>query len=146
MHVDDGKLSHARIRVTVVVDINSHPCTRHCIGAASRPSSDAQLSQRPVNMNQNRAITSHSRWWPVSVSNFNQIPNIPLLLIQPAIRLPHCQAALINSQKIVGGNNEKPQDFYKSIIRGNIPTPSVLAWKHVTGDRYRGKCSYNHMH
>ena len=28
-----------------------------------------------------------------------------------AIRVPHCQAALIKSQKIVGGNNEKLQDI-----------------------------------
>ena len=78
---------------------------------------------------------------------FQSNPKYPSSANTTSYPVPHCQAALINSQKIVGGNNEKPQDLYKSIIRGDMnPTPSVLAWKHVTGDRYCGKCSYNHMH
>ena len=64
---------------------------------------------------------SHCRWWwPVSIPKFDQIPNIPLLLTQPDIRLPHCQAGFINNQKIFRSLEVVTRKFKVFTIRSSV--------------------------
>ena len=104
-----------------------------------------------------RTRQSHLRS-SVSIPNFDQILNTPLLLMQPcdsylvaSLVVPVRQLWLTIKRYlfiswVVMTRNFRSLQFDHPCKRCHTPTPPVLAWKHFVGDRYRGKRSYDHVH